>query len=290
MTVDAAAIRVATWNIRAAIGPGEPFPPAWWRHVDLERLAAIAALIRDLDADVVALQEVAVFTASGRLVDQPAALAMATGVEVRYTAAHAFALVEPETDAVIGTAMWGNALLARGPFEDVIGFGLPFGGDDEAVEPAGSDRPLAGVTFADAPYGTREPRSIIGARLRIGPSGLTVLGTHLTYAGTGQRRVQASALAELTATQPSPLVVMGDFNAAIEAPELQPLASNLDDAFAAVGVPPSDERRASSGPNRIDHILTRGLGVADCRVERSAGDLSDHLPVVATLVASEDAA
>jgi hypothetical protein len=32
-------IRVVTWNIRAAIGPGEPFPPAWWRHVRQDRLA-----------------------------------------------------------------------------------------------------------------------------------------------------------------------------------------------------------------------------------------------------------
>ena len=42
-------MRVATWNIRAAIGPGEPFPAAWWRHVRTDRLEQIAAFIVALD-------------------------------------------------------------------------------------------------------------------------------------------------------------------------------------------------------------------------------------------------
>ncbi len=46
----AADLRVATWNIRAAIGPGEPFPPAWWRHVSRDRLERIAGIIAELDA------------------------------------------------------------------------------------------------------------------------------------------------------------------------------------------------------------------------------------------------
>jgi hypothetical protein len=55
MTGASPGIRVASWNIRAAIGPGEPFPPAWWRHVDRARLARISAVIGAIDADVVAL-------------------------------------------------------------------------------------------------------------------------------------------------------------------------------------------------------------------------------------------
>ena len=92
-------VRVATWNIRAAIGPGEPFPPAWWRHVRRERLERIAAQIVALDADVVALQEVALLTPNGDLLDQPLELARLTGRHVRYSAVHAFALIEPETAA-----------------------------------------------------------------------------------------------------------------------------------------------------------------------------------------------
>jgi len=277
------AIRVATWNIRAAIGPGEPFPPAWWRHVDATRLERIGSIIRGLEADVVALQEVSVFTADGLLRDQPGRLGELTGLEVAYTATHAFALVRPEDGRVIGSAMWGNALLSRAPFDSIDAVGLPVGADDDLVEPAGSDRPLAGVRFGDAEPGVREPRSVIAARLPLGPASLSVVGTHLTYAGSGQRADQAAALADLALERGEPVLVVGDLNDAIEAPQLASLAGSFDDAFAAVGVPAGDPRRASCGALRIDHILSRGLRVVGCRVERSAGDASDHLPVIADL-------
>ena len=77
-------------------------------------------------------------------------------------------------------------------------------------------------------------------------------------------------------------MVTGDFNANIEAPGLSALASAFDDAFSAVGIDAGDPRRASCGPLRIDHLLSRGLRAIECRVVTEAGDASDHLPVVAT--------
>ena len=59
----------------------------------------------------------------------------------------------------------GNALLTRVAVDDGFAVGLPLGGDDDAVEPEGSGGDLAGVTFAEAPYGTREPRCAIGGRV-----------------------------------------------------------------------------------------------------------------------------
>jgi endonuclease/exonuclease/phosphatase family metal-dependent hydrolase len=274
--------RVATWNIRAAIGPGEPFPPAWWRHVDRGRLERIAGIVTALDADVVALQEVSVFTVEGVLLDQPAELAQLTGTDVRYAAVHAFTLIEPETGRAIGSAQWGNALLSRGPFLETLAEGLPIGADDEVVEPADSGRPLAGLLFLDAPYGTREPRCAIGARVTIGDVPVRVLNAHLSYAGTAQRQRQADALAALALAGPEPVVVTGDCNAAIDAPELAGLSGSFDDAFEVVGILPGDPRRRSSGPNPIDHVLSRGLDVVACRVATEADDASDHLPVVAT--------
>ncbi len=283
-------IRVATWNIRAAIGPGEPFPPAWWRHVDRDRLARIAGIIAELDADLVALQEVALLTPNGDLHDQPAELARLTRMHVRYAAVHAFALVEPEDGLTIGAATWGNAIMSRRPLEDGFARGLPTGADDDLVEPAGSPRAFAGVTFADAPYGTREPRCAVGGRLSWPGGRVAFVNAHLTYAGTDQRRAQAEMLASIadglgrrsswpaTSTRP------------IEAPEMRPLATGFDDAFAATGVAAGDPRRASCGPHRIDHLLTRGLRATACAVYREAGDASDHLPVVATfeVAASSD--
>jgi endonuclease/exonuclease/phosphatase family metal-dependent hydrolase len=275
-------VRVATWNIRAAIGPREPFPPAWWRHVQRDRFERIAQQIIDLDADVVALQEVALLTPHGELLDQPLDLARLTDRHVRYAAVHAFALVEPEDGGAIGAATWGNALLTRVPVDEGFAVGLPLGGDDDAVEPEGSGRPLAGVTFAEAPYGTREPRCAIGGRIS-GPWGdLSVVNAHLTFAGTDQRRAQADVLARIAGDHGTPLVLAGDFNAAVEDRALRSLASGFDDAFSLVGIEAGDPRRASCGPLRIDHLLSRGLRAIDCRVVTEAGDASDHLPVVAT--------
>jgi endonuclease/exonuclease/phosphatase family metal-dependent hydrolase len=275
-------VRVATWNIRAAIGPGEPFPPAWWRHVRRDRFERIAQQIVELDADVVALQEVALLTPLGELFDQALELGRLTSMHVRYAAVHAFALIEPEDGRAIGAATWGNALLTRAPLEDGFARGLPLGGDDDPVEPSDSGHPLAGVRFSEAPDGSREPRCAVGGRVP-GPWGdLAVVTAHLAYAGTEQRRAQANEVARIGDVQGGPLVVTGDFNAAVEAPELRSLAGAFDEAFRAVGVAAGDPRRASCGSLAIDHLFSRGLRAVDCRVVAEAGDASDHLPVVGT--------
>ena len=131
MTTGNAPLTVATYNIRAAIGPGEPFPSSWWRHVRPERLERIAAVIGALDADVVTLQEVAVVNVDGVLMDQPAQLARLTGSEVRYAAAGHFAIVDPESGRVVGTSLWGNAVLARVPIVEVP---APADADSEDAE------------------------------------------------------------------------------------------------------------------------------------------------------------
>ena len=278
-------MRVATWNIRAAIGPGEPFPAGWWRHVTEERFERIAAIIRGLDADVVALQEVAFYDVDGDVHDQPLALARMTDRHVRYGAVHAYTVIEPETGRAIGSATWGNALLTREPVRDGFTLGLPVGADEDFVEPAGSGLPLAGTRFVDAPYGTREPRCAVGGSVngRDEDARVLIVSTHLAYAGGDQRAIQAEAVHRLAVDRAHPVVVLGDLNAAIGSPELRTLATDFIDAFAAVGIPPDDPRRRSCGPLPIDHILVRGLAVDTCRVVTEAGDASDHLPVVATL-------
>jgi len=105
---------VATWNIRAAIGPG-PFPSFWWRHIDRARLERIARFIAGLDADVVALQEVGLMTVDGELVEMPGDLGRLTGMAARYAALRTFPIVDPESGATTGTGLWGNAILSRLP-------------------------------------------------------------------------------------------------------------------------------------------------------------------------------
>jgi endonuclease/exonuclease/phosphatase family metal-dependent hydrolase len=283
-------ITIATWNIRAGIGPGEPFPPAWWRHVARQRIDRIAEVIGDLEADVVTLQEVAVVNVDGWLLDLPAELAAATGMSVRYAAAGHFPVKEPDDGRVSGTSLWGNAVLSRLPILESWATGLPMGGDDDLVEPLdavhpldGSPHPLAGIRYADAPTGSREPRCLLRATVD-GPAGpVHVLSTHLTHVGGEQRRAQAAVVASVAESLSEPVVVAGDLNATIEAPSLEPLREPLVDAFLATGVPIDDPRRLSCGPWAIDHVLVSGLTPRACRVAREAGDASDHQPVVATL-------
>jgi endonuclease/exonuclease/phosphatase family metal-dependent hydrolase len=278
-------LRVVTWNIRAAIGPGEPFPPAWWRHVREDRLERIAAVLRDLDPDVAGLQEVAIMTPDGRLVDQPAELARLTGRHVRYAAVHSYALVEPETGRAIGMASWGNAILSREPVSEGFALGLPRAADDDVVEPddavdslTGAPHALAGVRYGDTEPGHREPRCVVGGTV----SGVIVAATHVTYIGRAQRRAQVGAVAAAIGAREGPAIVIGDFNAPVDAPELEPLDA-MTDAFTAGGTPVGDARRLTCGSQPIDHVRVRGLTVASCRVAVEAGDASDHWPVVADL-------
>ncbi|HUQ79108.1 MAG TPA: endonuclease/exonuclease/phosphatase family protein [Patescibacteria group bacterium] len=280
-----------TWNIRAAIGPGEPFPPAWWRHVRLDRLERIASIIRALDPDVVTLQEVAIMTPDGALLDEPEVLARLTGRSPRYAAVHAFPLVEPDTGRAIGMASWGNAILSRKPLVDGFAVGLPRAADDDPVEVGGAlhyltgePHPLIDVRYADSEPGHREPRCVVGGRLA--GQRATIATTHLTYIGRAQRRVQADSLAVIVRDRAGPVgpaILTGDFNAPLEAPELAALGDGFLDAFELAGIAPHDPRRQSCGPSSIDHIRVRGLAVDSCRVATEAGDASDHWPVVADL-------
>jgi endonuclease/exonuclease/phosphatase family metal-dependent hydrolase len=240
-------------------------------------------LIRGLDADVVGLQEVGFYDVHGEVHDQPLELARRSGMHVRYAAVHAYTLIEPERGRAVGSATWGNALLTRDPVSDGWATGLPAGTDDALVEPAGTDLPLAGVTFLDAPYGTREPRCAVGGRVTVGGIDAAIISTHLSYAGSGQRAGQAAALVEVAGAHRDAVVLLGDFNAPIDSAEMAALRAAFTDAFAAVGIAPDDPVRRSCGPLAIDHVLVRGLAVDDCHVVTEAGDASDHLPVVATL-------
>ncbi|HEY3522158.1 MAG TPA: endonuclease/exonuclease/phosphatase family protein [Candidatus Limnocylindrales bacterium] len=273
--MEGCSLRVVTWNIRAGIGPGEPFPACWWRRIRRDRFEAIAAFIRGLDADVVVLQEVALGTVDGSTLDQPAELARLTGLEARYAALHHYTLVDPDRERAVGAVLWGNALLSRLPIVATTAQALPVPADDDLVEPGG-------VRYADAGMGPREARVALEASVSAGGRSIRVVGTHLAYVGHEQRRVQVDAVVGL-AGPTDPLIVAGDLNAAVEDPELEPLRGALVDAFEATGTAPADPARESCGRQRIDHVFVRGFEPITCRVVREAGDLSDHWPVVAEL-------
>jgi endonuclease/exonuclease/phosphatase family metal-dependent hydrolase len=263
-------MRVVSWNIRAAIGSG-PFPDQWWRRIDADRLRAIGIFVSGLDADLVALQEVAVLSRDGDLVDNAGDLARQLGMEAQYGAVRTFEV--READALLGVGTFGNAILSRRPLSSVRCLALPAARGDALVEPHDADHPAAGVRYADAPPTIREPRCLLVGEL----DGLRIGTAHFSHIGSGERLLQAVATGRAFDDAPSALL-LGDLNAAIEAPELAPLASWTD----AFGEPPGDLARVTTDDGyRIDHVLVRGASAAPARVLRESGDLSDHYPVVA---------
>ena len=267
-----ATLRVASWNIRATIGPG-PFPDRWWSRIDADRLRAIGTFLSSLKVDLVALQEVALVSRNGDLVDNAGDLARQLEMDVRFAAVRTFSVIDGDT--VTGVGCFGNALLSRVPVRTSRTVALPAAPIDDFVEPAGVDHPAAGIRYADAPSSIREPRCL----LLLEVDGLTVGSTHFSHVGSGERLLQAQTTHDAFANA-SPALLLGDLNAPIDAPELAPLAGWTD----GFEVPPGDAGRISTdGGWRIDQVLYRGASVHDCRVLRDSGELSDHYPLVAVV-------
>ena len=264
-------LRVVSWNIRATIGTG-PFPDRWWRRIDADRLRAIGVFLSGLGADVIALQEVALVSRNGDLVDNAGDLARQLSMEVRYGATRSF---EVREDALLGTGSFGNAILSRIPIRSSRIVALPAAPTDAVVEPPGASHPAAGVRYADAPSTIREPRCLLEVEI----DGLTVATAHFSHVGSGERLLQARA-ADAAFGDASPALLLGDLNAPIEARELAPLTAWADGFTQPAGDP---ARISTDDGHRIDHVLVRGASVRGCRVLRESGDLSDHYPVVAEL-------
>ncbi|MDX1494113.1 MAG: endonuclease/exonuclease/phosphatase family protein [Longimicrobiales bacterium] len=140
--------------------------------VDLER---IAALIRDVDPDLVALQEIDSVTTRTGGVDQAAELGRLTGLRPMYGRFMPYQ----------GGA-YGMALLSRWPVEEVENVRLPDG---------------------------EEPRTALSAVVRSPATGrrLRLVGIHF-YRTTEERMAQARALDEHLAGDTIPTVLAGDFN------------------------------------------------------------------------------
>ena len=168
--------------------------------------------------------------------------------------------------------------------------GAPLATDEDRGNAILSTAPLSDVTAIELPL-ERQRRVAIQAVVRVrtasGELPITIVDTHFTnmvmhhlwlLSETGRLR-QARALAGIL-PQSGPLVVGGDFNAWF----------GFHDAayreMTRIVRPASDQdRRASFGPLRLDHILFRvpdAWRVTLRRADQRYG--SDHYPLVATIV------
>ncbi|MGY1746646.1 endonuclease/exonuclease/phosphatase family protein [Blastococcus sp. SYSU D00695] len=231
------------------------------RH-DLARLATVLAAA---DADLICLQEVdRRFGPRSEDVDQALLLSRALDMQLAWGPA----IDEPRT-ADGERRQYGNALLSRLPVlvSDV--------------------HPLPG---------TGEPRSALQTMVELDGGALWVTATHLMTTSAAERAEQVAALAGLHTGAMETGVLVGDFNAAPDFPELAPLRERFTDAWDLASA--TEDRAgwrfwhsgqglthpAGAPRRRIDQVwVSGGIGVASAQVLDGEG-ASDHLPVVVDLL------
>ncbi len=228
-------LRLATFNIKHGLGNGD--------RVDH---AGLVRACRELDADLVGLQEVDRRRLRSGMRDQAALVARRCGYE------HVFAPVLRQ--GALG--QYGNALLARGAVSDVEMLELP--------------RPS-----------TRQARGAILARvaLRCGP--VTVAVTHLQHHPAHRRDeepeapMQLRALFDVLATRPGPRLLLGDFN--LQPDRARPIVERAGFHLAGESLtfPAADARI------KLDYIAVDVPGVAERETVVTA--ISDHRALVATM-------
>jgi endonuclease/exonuclease/phosphatase family metal-dependent hydrolase len=239
-----ARLRVVSYNIAAA------------RDGSLEDLAEV---IGSLDADVVALQEVASnWAIDTGFDDQAAVLGDLLGMEVFYAPIYSI----PDEDGSIRE--FGLAILSRHPFTRTVNHSITRHSTQEENRIA----PLPGFPEAAIEVGGLEVR---------------IFNTHLDYRrDPSVRQTQISEMLSIMTGDPTPTLLVGDLNARPDAPELQPLFDVFKDVWATN--PDSGYTHPANEPRqRIDYILVS----PSCSVESSSvvnSIASDHRPVVASII------
>ncbi len=227
-------MRIATFNILHGRSPADD-------RVDVERLAAA---VKELDADVLALQEVDRDQARSLGADLTAVAAEAMGaVDSQFVAALAGTpggtWMAATGEEQPGSASYGIALLSRHPVVSWRVVRLPTLHSRVPMWFRGSRLPV---------LVTDEPRVAVAAVVD-GPFGeVTVANTHLSFI-PGWNALQLRSLVRSLAGTREPLLLVGDLNMeqrrAAQVSGLRPLAT--------AATFPVDEPR-----QQLDHVLVRG--------------------------------
>ena len=239
-------LRVVTYNIRAGNG-------------DLQRTAET---IRGFAPDIAGLQEVDVnWSERSAFEDQARTLGKSLGMQVRFAPIY----ILPGADSSKPARQYGVALLSRHPIM------------------AWRNHTMTRLsTIARDPVPAPAP-GLLEATIDVNGTPVRVFNTHLDYrADPRVREQQVKELLTYMGDPAGPTLVLGDLNAAPDAPELQPLLQRLRD---------SRESKAEAGftypadkpVKRIDYVLTsRHFRVRSASVPVT--EASDHRPVLVDLL------
>jgi len=247
-------VRVATYNIHAGAGADGRYD-----------LARTASAVRDLDADIVGLQEVDVhWGARSQWADTAQELADRLGMRVSFAPIYS---LDPPSEGQ-PRREYGVAVLSRWPIVSTENHPLT---RLSTVVPNATPAPMPG--FLEVVIEKQ------GARLHF-------YTTHLDYrADPSVRQAQVEETLDILADDAGESrVLVGDLNATPEAPELAPLWSILTDTWAAAPAAGNGLTYPAIRPTkRIDYVTASAeVGVLASNVSVTAA--SDHLPVVADLV------
>lgn len=246
------ALRVMSYNILHGAGTDGVF--------DLSRTADT---IHAQHPDVVGLQEVDDhWDVRSNFVDEPVALAKALHMHVFFGAIYDL----PPLTTGAPDRRYGVAILSRYPILHAV--------DHEITRLSTQD---PNPTPAPAPG---FPEAVVNVHGTL----VHVFDTHLDYrADPSVRQLQVADTVRIMRAAGGQQVLVGDFNATWDAPELAGLHDILTDAWTATGQPGGETYPADAPDVRIDHItFTPGVAVRDATVPVTLA--SDHRPVVADLV------
>ena len=233
-------LRVMTYNIHHAEGLDG--------KVDLERIANV---IRQSNADIVALQEVDKNTRRTGGIDMPADLARRTGMNVVFGA---------NLDNFQG-GQYGTAILSRFPIES-------------------HENHLLKQTREG------EQRGVLQAVLAVNQGQLLFICTHLDHTGDpAERLFSETQFADLFARHTGlPALLCGDFNDTPASELHKRLSKKWTDAWSIAGKSNGFTMGSANPTRRIDYIWLsskKNFRVRWVDVPRS--EASDHLPLVAEI-------
>jgi endonuclease/exonuclease/phosphatase family metal-dependent hydrolase len=237
-------LTVMTFNIHHGVGVDG--------RLDLDRIAEV---IRSSGADVVALQEVdRHFSERSAFADQAQELGRALHMHVAYGANLDLEPLAPGQPR----RQYGNAVLSRHRIRSSRNILLPR---------------LEG----------EEQRGLLEVSLRVRGVPVRVYATHLQHNSAVSRQLQAEAILQAITSSDSSMLLLGDLNAQPEDPEIVLLLQLLVDAWMQAGLGPGYTYSAANPHSRIDYVLHSGEVVSRVAAVL-ATDVSDHLPVVVTMV------